>query len=253
MFEAYPKAKQRDITKYRLSPSDDPTGQIVIWEHPIDNAPWGLYVGGCDPYDHDKSGTNSLGSVFIYKRFQSFEQYHDIIVAEYTGRPDTAEMFYENVLLLLKYYNATLLYENEKRGLFFYFDKKNSLHYLADQPNGILRDIVKDSKVERGKGIHMNQSIKDWGEGAIRDWLIEEYEPGRKNLHKILSEPLLEELISYNNTGNFDRVIAFMLVMAYRQELHKVHVRKTKELDRSKFLFPDGLFTSDRFQRRIFI
>lgn len=253
VFEAYPKAKQRDITKYRLSPSDDPTGQIVIWEHPIDNAPWGLYVGGCDPYDHDKSGTNSLGSVFIYKRFQSFEQYHDIIVAEYTGRPDTAEMFYENVLLLLKYYNATLLYENEKRGLFFYFDKKNSLHYLADQPNGILRDIVKDSKVERGKGIHMNQSIKDWGEGAIRDWLIEEYEPGRKNLHKILSEPLLEELISYNNTGNFDRVIAFMLVMAYRQELHKVHVRKTKELDRSKFLFPDGLFTSDRFQRRIFI
>ena len=23
----------------------------------------------CDPYDHDQSGTNSLGSVFVYKRF----------------------------------------------------------------------------------------------------------------------------------------------------------------------------------------
>ena len=253
VFEHTPKNKQKDITRYRLDPKDDPTGQIVIWEHPIDNAPWGLYIGGCDPYDHDKSGTNSLGSVFIYKRFQSFEQYHDIIVAEYTGRPDTAEQFYENIRLLLKYYNATLLYENEKRGLFFYFDKVNCLHYLADQPNGILRDIVKDSKVERGKGIHMNQSIKDWGEGAIRDWLIEEYEPGKKNLTKILSEPLLEELISYNNKGNFDRVMAFMLVMAYKQELHKVHVKQSTRLDRSKFLFPDGVFTGDKFKRRIFI
>ena len=99
----------------------------------------------------------------------------------------------------------------------------------------------------------MNQSIKDWGEGAIRDWLIEEYEPGKKNLTKILSEPLLEELISYNNKGNFDRVMAFMLVMAYKQELHKVHVKQSTQLDRSKFLFPDGVFTSDKFKRRIFI
>lgn len=79
-----------------------------------------MYVAGCDPYDHDKSGTNSLGSTFIYKRFQSFEQY-DIIVAEYTGRPATAEEYYENVRKLLTYYNARLLYENERKGLFPYF------------------------------------------------------------------------------------------------------------------------------------
>ena len=47
VFEHTPKNKQKDITRYRLDPNDDPTGQIVIWEHPIDNAPWGLYVGGC--------------------------------------------------------------------------------------------------------------------------------------------------------------------------------------------------------------
>ena len=59
----------------------------------------------CDPYElHDKSGTDSLGSVFIYKRFNSFETTYDVIVAEYTGRPDTAEDFYDNVRKLLIYY-----------------------------------------------------------------------------------------------------------------------------------------------------
>jgi len=35
-----------------------------------------------------------------------------MIVAEYTGRPATAEMFYENVRKLLVYYNARAMYEN---------------------------------------------------------------------------------------------------------------------------------------------
>ncbi|MFR0885719.1 MAG: hypothetical protein ACLSGJ_11220 [Lachnospira eligens] len=56
----------------------------------------------------------------------------------------------------------------------------------------------------------MNKQIKQWGEGLIKDWLNEEQSPGKKNLHNILSEPLLEELISYNDTGNFDRVMALM-------------------------------------------
>jgi len=199
--------KAKDIVRYRLDPQDDPRGQIVIWEHPVPNAPWGLYIAGTDPYDHDKSGTNSLGSTFIYKRFVVGEYYTDTVVAEYTGRPDTAAEYYENVRKLLMYYNATLLYENEKKGLFFYFEKINATHLLADQPNDLIGDIIKDSKVDRKKGIHMNQHIKDWGEGAIRDWLVEEYAPGKKNLTKIMSEPLLEELIAYNDKGNFDRCL----------------------------------------------
>ena len=100
----------------------------------------------------------------------------------------------------------------------------------------------------------MNQMIKDWGEGAIRDWLVEEYEPGVKNLTKIMSEALLDELISYNDDGNFDRVMAFMMVIAYRQELHKVHVKKKESDSRSRMLFPDGgIFASGKFERRIFI
>jgi intein/homing endonuclease len=194
----------------------------------------------CDPYDFDKSGTNSLGSAIVYKRFQGFEEYYDLPVAEYTGRPDTADMFYERVRLLAIYYSANILYENEKKGLFDYMFRKNCEYLLADQPD-IIKDIVKNSTVKRGKGIHMTTGIKDWGEGAIKDWLIAEYAPGMKNLNKIFSEPLLEELIAYNSEGNFDRVMAFMMVMIYIRELHFVTVKNKKEFEK-KSLFRDRLF-----------
>lgn len=196
----------------------------------------------CDPYDHDHSTTNSLGSCIIYKRFQNFESYYDLPVAEYTGRPDTAEQFYEKVRNLVKYYNALLLYENEKKGLYVYFTQKHEEYLLADQPD-VINDILNsNTKVNRKKGIHMNKEIKLWGERVIRDYLNEEYAPGYKNLTKIFSEPLLEELISYNEDGNFDRVMAFMMVMIYKEELHSVHVKRKKEYDKSRWLFPEPLF-----------
>lgn len=200
----------------------------------------------CDPYDHDKAGTNSLGSTFIYKRFQGFEEYYDIIVAEYTGRPETAEQYYENVRKLLVYYNARLLYENERKGIFPYFTQKHCDYLLADQPD-IINDIIGKSTVQRRKGIHMNVPIKDYGEGLIKEYLNEEFAPGKKMLTTILSEPLLEELIQYNDKGNFDRVIALMMVLIYKQQLHNVHVKQKNKESRSNNIFSSPLFSKQWF------
>lgn len=238
--------KHGDITHYPLKKDDDPTGSIVIWEHPMKDAPIGLYILGVDPYDHDQSGTNSLGSTFVYKRFQSFENYYDIIVAEYTGRPQTAEEYYENLRKLAIYYNGRIMYENERKGLFPYFTAKHCDYLLADQPD-IISDIVGNSKVQRKKGCHMNKQIKQWGEGLIKDWLNEEQAPGKKNLHNILSEPLLEELISYNDTGNFDRVMALMQVMIYREQLYNLKVKEKKKENKNRVLFEGPIFTQAWF------
>lgn len=239
--------KLGDITKYHLGKDDDPKGSIVIWEHPVKDAPLGLYIIGVDPYDHDQSGTNSLGSSIVYKRFQSFESYYDIIVAEYTGRPATAEEYYENLRKLAIYYNGRIMYENERKGLFPYFTAKHCDYLLADQPD-IINDIVGNSKVQRKKGCHMNKQIKQWGEGMIKDWLNEEYAPGKKNLTRILSEPLLEELISYNDTGNFDRVMALMQVMIYKEQLYNVVVKQKEKENKAKLLFDGPIFAQSWFQ-----
>jgi len=236
-----PSKTLKDLTRYRINNDESKEGAIVIWEHPEENPPFGLYIGGCDPYDHDKSTTNSLGSCIIYKRYQSYEKFYDLPVAEYTGRPETADEFYENVRKLAKYYSASILYENEKKGMFTYFEKQHCEYMLADQP-GTIRDVIKDSKVQRTKGVHMNREIKFWGEGLIKEYLNEEFAPGQKNLLKIYSEPLLEELINYNDTGNFDRVMAFMMVMIYREELFNVQVKKKKEENRANAIFSDPIF-----------
>lgn len=236
-----------DITHYPLKKDDDPTGSIVIWEHPVIDAPFGLYIIGVDPYDHDQSGTNSLGSCLVYKRFQSFESYYDVIVAEYTGRPSSAEEFYENVRKLCIYYNGRIMYENQNKGLFSYFTAKHCDYLLADQPD-IINDVVGDSKVQRKKGCHMNKQIKLWGEGLIKDWLNEEQAPGKKNLHNILSEPLLEELIGYNDKVNADRVMALMQVMIYREQLYNVTVKENKEENKHRVLFDGPIFTQEWFR-----
>ena len=233
--------KTGDITHYPLKKDDDPTGSIVIWEHPMKDAPYGMYVAGIDSYDYDQSGTNSLGSCFIYKRFQSLESYSDIIVAEYTGRPNTAEEFYENVRKLLIYYNATAMYENQNKGLFVYFSHKHCEYLLADQPE-IINDVVGNSTVQRKKGCHMNKQIKAWGEGLIKDWLNDTNIDGKKNLYNILSEPLLEELISYNDIGNFDRDMALMQLMIYLEQLRNIQVKRKEKLNKERLLFDGPIF-----------
>jgi hypothetical protein len=237
--------KFRDLTKYRVEKGTSKEGAIVIWEHPEPNPPWGLYIAGLDPYDHDQSGTDSLGSIFIYKRFQSFQETYNCIVAEYTGRPSRAEEYYENVRLLLLYYNARVLYENQWPGFSVYMRNKHYDYLLADQPD-ILSKIIKNSTVNRGKGTHMVTEIKNNAELWYKDWLEEEYEPGKKNLTKIYSEALLEETIAYNDKGNFDRVIAMFLIMIYLQELNDIHVKSKEEIIKNRRLFESPVFTTER-------
>ena len=223
-------AKLKPIRKFPLKSDDDTIGCVVIYEHPqLDDQDQILnrrYVGGCDPYAQSSTtSSESLGSCFIYDRLTKR------IVAEYTARPETMNEYYENVRRLLIYYDALCLYENQITGLHQYLETKNQTYLLMDQPS-YLKDIMKDSKVERGKGTHMTEGIKEHGEDLINAWLRESYNGDTEvlNLHKIRSIPLLKELIAYNETDNFDRVIAFMMCMFACAQLHKHRLDETKEI-----------------------
>ena len=245
------KATERpngDITNYPLKKGDKPHGSVVIWEYPVKDPPLGLYIGGCDPYDHDDSFTNSLGSTFIFKRVRAGEAWTDVIVAEYSGRPDTAEEYYENVRKLLTFYNARLLFENERKGIYPYFTNKHCDYLLADQPDKIISEVFKDSKVQRRKGCHMTKQIRAYGEGLILEWLLDEFEEGHPNVERVYSEPLIEELIENDGVRNVDRVIALCMVMIYREELYQVKVSSAKEQNKQVELFEMPLFSKQWFE-----
>lgn len=236
--------KTGDITNYPLKKDQKPAGSVVIWEYPVKDPPFGLYIGGCDPYDHDESFTNSLGSTFIFKRVQAGEAWTDVIVAEYSGRPNTAEEYYENVRKLLLFYNARLLFENERKGIYPYFTNKHCDYLLADQPDKVISELFKNSTVQRRKGCHMTKQIRAYGEGLILEWMMEEYEPGHPNIERILSEPLIEELIMDDQVRNVDRVIALCMVMIYREELYQIKVSSAKEQNKQVELFEKPLFSN---------
>lgn len=248
-----------DLVDYPLHRDQDKKGCVVIWEDPVPNAPWGLYVAGCDPYDQDKAeNSDSLGSVFIYKRINNMGQTHDLPVAEYTGRPPLASDFYEIVRKLCIYYNAKCMYENQLKGLKVYFEQKNSLQYLYEQPM-IIKDIVKNTSVTRGYGIHMTEPIKDQGEIWLRDWLYTEVDTIEEkngeqtkilNLHKIKSIPLLKELIAYDREANTDRVIAFMCCIIQLKEMHRINIQ---DIDNNRIVDVDPWFKRKFFTKTKFI
>jgi hypothetical protein len=218
---------------FPVKESDKAEGCVVIWEHPVDNNQWGLYIAGNDPYDQDKAANSmSLGSTFIMKRAMPGYDNHDKIVAEYTGRPSSAKEYYEQARRLLIYYNALCLYENEKKGIFFHFEQQRSLNLLAFTPTMLKGNA--NSNVSRVYGQHMTKGIKEELEILARDWLNEQVGEGRTNLQNILSKPLLKELIAYNPiSGNYDRHIAFLMVIVQAMQMHRtiVDANKKKTVD----------------------
>ena len=233
-----------EAADYPVSKGDDMPGAVQIWEHPpTGSIPYGMYVAGTDPYDQDKAEESaSLGSTFIYK-IGDFREggLRDMIVAEYTGRPETAKEHHENVRRLLMYYNALDLYENEKNTLKFHFEAKNSLYLLSNTPS-ILKATA-NTTVNRQFGIHMTRPIKEELELYARDWMLESIGDGLCNIHRIYSAGLLKELIMYNESGNFDRIIAFLLTICNRMQHHRVVIEeKREEIEQDEF-FTRKLFT----------
>lgn len=226
---------------YPTKQSVNPSGAVVIWEQP-EKPVYGQYIIGIDPYDIDQAESSvSYGSIFVYKRYIQGNTTYKLPVAEYTGRPEFANDFYEQGRRLAEYYNCKILYENQNPGLKKYFETKFCTHLLHTQPN-IIKNISPNSKVNRTYGIHMTTQIKDELEIMIRDWLKEELEPGILQLTKICSIPLLKELISYNRDGNFDRVISFGLCILQEVEMHKIVMAEAKEESNTDSFFNIKLF-----------
>jgi hypothetical protein len=240
-----PSEMAEPIRKFPLG-KEKSRGCIVIWEMPERNedgsVPDGVYIAGTDPYAQDESTGDSIGSTLIYKQFVNMGKTYNWIVAEYTGRPDTAEDYFEELRKLLTFYNCKTLHENMDKNLKNYFQNKGSLHLLRSQPTDYIKSIMPGSRVERTFGIHMTPDLKSTGDQLIKSWLLEERGDGTKNLHTIYSIPLLQELISYDPDPkkNFDRVSALRCLMFHKTAnffFHKKPDERPKDSFWSKNFF----------------
>jgi hypothetical protein len=208
------------------------------------------YIAGIDPVDSDYVSNGSLASIFI------FDLWTDEIVAEYTGRPDLAEEFYEICRRLLIFYNAIGNYENNIKGLFGYFNGKNSLYLLCDTPQ-YLKDSEQSKQTPMGnqsKGTRTTSFVIADGKRLQKSWhrsLSEHVDSNGETiktpqLRKIRSLGYLEEIYEYHIDGNFDRVSAMDMVMILRQERLRLTESRDKNEKEEEYIEEDE-FVRDNY------
>ena len=232
-------AKYKIIRDFPLKDNKNKEGGIEIFQMPIktgNQIAHRRYIAGVDPFDHDESQTNSLGSMFV------LDTYTDSIVAEYTGRPNTANEFYENCLRLAKFYNALINYENNLKGMYVYFSQRNALHYLCDTPE-ILSEksliSVKESFGNKKKGTSASNGVNQYARRLTSDWMVKNaygeideetgLPNGLMNLHKIPSVGLIKEGIAWHPDINADRISAFGMLMILYEDVARFEYRKTQK------------------------
>ena len=131
---------------YRQKPDNTSLeGCPVIYEYPAEVPQRNAYKIGYDPY-RQAQGT-SLAAVYVYKSVIIGERTKRIIVAEYVGRPGEADDVNYICRLFAELYNTTIMHENEVTHVKDYFRRRKQLHYLAYQPDEVIKKNVKNSKV----------------------------------------------------------------------------------------------------------
>jgi len=249
------------ITNFPLKSTDAKDAPIVIYEFPIENPAYGLYVAGIDPYRQGQAKySTSLGSVYIYKRMHDLtgEKYQDMFVASYCARPDKKETWEEQARLLIKYYNARALCENDDISFIEYMKSKGDAHYLEKQPQWLL-EVIPNTTVKREFGIHRSaRKVIDYLHTCLKRYMedviySEKDEDGNvikevSGVSKIFDPMLLEEIIQYNEEGNFDRIIAAELAIAQALKMDPIlgKIGGTND-DRVKSLYSKKLKSNKLF------
>jgi len=190
---------RQDATgKVIFNPSAD--GKVVMYE-PVKEIK-NLYVIGVDPADHDDVGTEASDmSLHVIKKQEGAGSPY--IVCEYVDRPKKAKEYYEQSMLIARYYNETsLLVERNRYRMISFMEEAGYKHLIKLSPQGVMRMVGGRSNT---MGVHMNDSTKEYMITLIEEY-IEDY------CELIPSIKLLEQFLLFG-VENTDLVMSFGIAL----------------------------------------
>lgn len=196
----------------------------VIYEHPIKTSRPGLYKITYDPIRSDGPGKTddaSLVSIIVKKGFDiSKKGKQNNVVARWTGRLRTKDLNHEQAILAAEYYSALILHEEDVGDFITYCRTKKKSKFLAPTPNTTGKLKLNGNSIYNAgiKTEGNNVEFKVHGLELYAEWLNaeiggveEESERLYTNIDELDDLLILDEIIQYDLTNNFDNTSAMII------------------------------------------
>ena len=228
------------ITEFPISKkTEDKEGVICIYERPCKDPTFGMYYASIDPVSEGKTTTSdSLCSIYVYKNpvevivdegdgkvTNTIER--DGIVASWCGRFDDINKTHERLELLIEWYNAWTVVENNVALFIQYMISKRKQRYLVPKDMILfLKDIGANRNVFqeygwKNVGTLFKGTILSYGIEFLKEELDQETDVDGNitkviyGVERIPDMMLLKEMQAYRDGLNVDRLVAFCSLVAF--------------------------------------
>ena len=127
---------------------------------------------GCDSYDISGTvdGKGSKGSLHGLTKFSMENAPANRFFLEYIARPQTAEIFFEDVLMALAFYGMPILAENNKPRLLYYLKRRGYRRFSINRPDKVWNKLSVAEK-EIGGIPNSSEDIKQAHAAAIEYYI----------------------------------------------------------------------------------
>ena len=197
--------------------------------------PGNEHVGafGCDSYDISGTtdGQGSKGALHGLTKFSMEEAPSNMFFLEYVARPQTAEMFFEDVLMALHFYGMPILAENNKPRLLYYLKRRGYRKFSINRPDKTFNKLSAAEK-EIGGMPNSSEDIKQAHAAAIESYiqkyvgLVEDGTYGQMYFNGTLNDWAKFDL---NKRTKFDAAISSGLaIMACNRHLYAPNQKRQK-------------------------
>jgi hypothetical protein len=256
--------KEFPITKK----TEDKTGCLVVWERPIKDPTFGQYYASIDPVSEGKTTTSeSLCSIYIMKApvevtkvtGTETETYiePDKIVAAWCGRFDDLNKTHQRLELIIEWYNAWTLIENNISLFIQYMISRKKQKYLVPKSQIMfLKDLGSNTNVFqeygwKNTGTLFKAHLLNYAIEYTKEELdVETKADGtivrtKYGIERIPDPMLLVEMREYAAGVNVDRLVAFCALVAFMriQQSNRGYAKRVimddaaKNLQKSENLF----------------
>jgi len=183
---------------------------------------------GCDSYDISGTvdGRGSNGSLHGLTKFSMEDAPPNHFFLEYIARPQTAEIFFEDILMACIFYGMPLLAENNKPRLLYYFKRRGYRGFSMNRPDKAWNKLSTAEK-EIGGIPNSSEDIKQAHAAAIEMYIndhvghLDEGVYGNVYFNRTLNDWAKFDI---NKRTKFDAAISSGLaIMACNRHLYRPH------------------------------